>query len=145
MRKRDIEKEIIKLGYCKGKKCEKKDFPIFLSNGSINFIIDNSIRYNKLRKGKKHTTAGISSPRPATSVHSRIPLSASLNSEMVLVLFFCFCFPWRSKQGTWPYLRSSLWNLTESHEEKKTITFLDRYLFRKEYRSINLLAEGTTQ
>jgi hypothetical protein len=43
------------------------------------------------------------------------------------------------------YLRRSEWNLTELHEEKKTITFFDKFLFKKEYKRINLLALGTTQ
>ena len=39
------------------------------------------------------STAGISRPRAATSVHSRIPVSALQNWKNVVVRFICFCFP----------------------------------------------------
>jgi hypothetical protein len=41
-----------------------------------------------------HCTAGISSPRAATSVQSSTPLSALLNSRNVAVRRLCFCLPW---------------------------------------------------
>lgn len=94
---------------------------------------------------KKHTTSGMSRPRAATSVHNKMPFSALQKSKKVEVRFCCFCFPWISRQSTWMYLRSSEWYFTELHEEKKTITFFDRFLFKKEYKRMNLLALGTTQ
>lgn len=39
------------------------------------------------------STAGMSRPRAATSVHSRIPVSALQNWKKVVVRFVCFCFP----------------------------------------------------
>ena len=87
----------------------------------------------------------MSRPRAATSVHNKMPFSALQKSKKVEVRFCCFCFPWISRQSTWMYLRSSEWYFTELHEEKKTITFFDRFLFKKEYKRTNLLALGTTQ
>jgi len=40
------------------------------------------------------STLGISSPRAATSVQSRIPVGALQNSKNVFVRFCCFCLPW---------------------------------------------------
>lgn len=45
------------------------------------------------------STAGMSSPLAATSVHSMIPFSALQNSKNVVVRFCCFCFPWMSSTG----------------------------------------------
>jgi len=42
------------------------------------------------------STLGISSPRAATSVQSRIPVGALQNSKKVFVRFCCFCFPYTS-------------------------------------------------
>jgi len=42
------------------------------------------------------STLGISSPRAATSVQSRIPVGALQNSKKVFVRFCCFCFPYPS-------------------------------------------------
>ena len=42
------------------------------------------------------STLGISRPRAATSVQSRIPVGALQNSKNVLVRFCCFCFPYTS-------------------------------------------------
>lgn len=39
------------------------------------------------------STAGISKPRAATSVQSKIPFSALQNSKNVFVRFCCFCRP----------------------------------------------------
>lgn len=39
------------------------------------------------------STAGISRPRAATSVQSKIPVSALQNWKNVVVRFVCFCFP----------------------------------------------------
>ena len=54
------------------------------------------------------STAGMSRPLAATSVHSRMPFSALLNSKKVLVRFCCFCFPWMSCTGNEAALLSSL-------------------------------------
>ena len=45
------------------------------------------------------STAGMSSPRAATSVQSRIPVSAEQNSKKVAVRLFCFWSPCRSSTG----------------------------------------------
>jgi len=42
------------------------------------------------------STLGISSPRAATSVHSRMPVVALPNSKKVFVRFCCFCLPCRA-------------------------------------------------
>jgi hypothetical protein len=39
------------------------------------------------------STAGMSRPRAATSVHSSLPVSALQNWKNVVVRFVCFCFP----------------------------------------------------
>lgn len=43
------------------------------------------------------STAGMSRPRAATSVHKRVPVSALQNWKKVVVRFVCFCLPlwWR--------------------------------------------------
>lgn len=41
------------------------------------------------------STRGMSRPRAATSVQSRIPVGALQNSKKVLVRFCCFCLPWK--------------------------------------------------
>lgn len=41
------------------------------------------------------STSGISRPLAATSVQRRMPESALQNWKNVVVLFVCFCFPWK--------------------------------------------------
>ena len=45
------------------------------------------------------STLGMSRPRAATSVQSRIPVGAAQNSKKVRVRFSCFCLPWMSATG----------------------------------------------
>lgn len=45
------------------------------------------------------STSGISSPRAATSVHSRMPESALQNWKKVVVRLVCFCLPCEMKQS----------------------------------------------
>ena len=64
----------------------------------------------------------MSRPRAATSVHRSVPADASENSKNVEERFCCFCLPWMSMTLMSMKLSSSEWNLTELHEEKKTMT-----------------------
>ena len=43
------------------------------------------------------STFGISRPLAATSVQSKMPVSALQNSKNVLVRFCCFCLPYERK------------------------------------------------
>lgn len=46
------------------------------------------------------STLGMSRPRAATSVQSKIPVGALQNSKKVLVRFCCFCLPWNKVRLT---------------------------------------------
>lgn len=54
------------------------------------------------------STLGISRPRAATSVQSKIPVGALQNSKKVLVRFCCFCFPCQEKKRGKKGQKSSL-------------------------------------
>lgn len=60
------------------------------------------------------STSGMSRPRAATSVHSRMPESALQNWKKVVVRLVCFCLPWDTGGEREKHLSAALLHLLQA-------------------------------